>query len=61
MPFVGEPGMALYHTVNSLQGYDAQNEGGEVLLDPRNTWYGATELWVKDPAGHVHAFIVKKD
>ena len=60
MPFVGSPGTALYHTVDSLQGYNANSEGADVLLGPRKTWYGAIELWIKDPAGHVHAFAEKK-
>lgn len=60
MPFVGTPGMALYHKVDSLQGFDAEAEDVKVLLGPRKTLYGATEIWVQDQSGYVHAFAEKK-
>ena len=56
VPFVGSPGVALYHKVDSLKGFDAEAEGLRVLLGVRETSYGALEVWVRDPAGYVHAF-----
>ena len=58
-PFVDSPGMALYHKVDSLQGFDAEAEGLQLLLGPHETSYGALEFWVKDPSGYVHAFAEK--
>jgi hypothetical protein len=47
------PAFVLYCEVESLAAAAAAIPGAEVLIDERITPYGATERWVRDPAGNV--------
>src|SRR5947199_7652705 len=46
----------LYVEVDSLDAVISAMEGANVVLPVRTTFYGAKELGVKDPAGHVIVF-----
>ncbi len=46
----------LYVEVGSLDQTIAAIQGAEVLVPVRTTFYGATEIIVKDPGGHVVTF-----
>jgi len=46
----------LYVEVDSLDQTIAAIQGAEVLVAVRTTFYGATEIIVKDPGGHVVTF-----
>jgi len=46
----------LYVEVDSLDQTIAAIQGAEVLVPVRTTFYGATEIIVKDPGGHVVTF-----
>lgn len=46
----------LYIEVNSLDDVIAAMKGAPVVMPERKTFYGAREIGVKDPAGHVLTF-----
>ncbi len=46
----------LYVEVDDLDDAIRRTEGAEVLMAVRTTFYGATEIGVQDPAGHVVTF-----
>ncbi len=46
----------LYVEVDNLDETIAQAKGAPVLMPVRTTFYGATEISVQDPAGHVVTF-----
>jgi uncharacterized glyoxalase superfamily protein PhnB len=46
----------LYLDVTELGSFEAALKGIEYLLPKRQTFYGATEVIVREPAGHVVAF-----
>jgi len=46
----------LYVEVESLHEAIAAVEGAEVVMPVRTTFYGATEISIKDPAGHFVTF-----
>src|SRR5271169_716757 len=46
----------LYVQVESLESVKALIEKAEVYLPERKTFYGATEIGLKDPAGHFITF-----
>ena len=46
----------LYVEVEALQPFVAATKDANVVLPVRTTFYGATEIGVKDPAGHVVVF-----
>ena len=46
----------LYVEVADLEQVIAAMEGAEVVMPVRTTFYGAKELGVKDPAGHIVIF-----
>jgi uncharacterized glyoxalase superfamily protein PhnB len=46
----------LYVEVESLDETIAAIKGAEVVIPVRTTFYGATEIGVKDPAGHFVTF-----
>jgi uncharacterized glyoxalase superfamily protein PhnB len=46
----------LYIEVDSLDEVIAATDGASVVLPERKTFYGAREIGVKDPAGHVLTF-----
>jgi uncharacterized glyoxalase superfamily protein PhnB len=45
------PPMALYAEVSSIEEARRALGAVEVVIDRRKTFYGATESWVRDPAG----------
>jgi len=46
----------LYLRVDSLDGVKAAVSRGELYMPERKTFYGSTEIGVKDPAGHFITF-----
>ena len=46
----------LFAEVDNLEATIAAVEGAQVIMPVRTTFYGATEISVKDPAGHVVTF-----
>jgi uncharacterized glyoxalase superfamily protein PhnB len=46
----------LYVQVENLESVKAAIKNAEVYLPERKTFYGATEIGVKDPAGHFIVF-----
>jgi len=46
----------LYVEVDNLEATIAAVQGAEVIVPVRTTFYGAKEISVKDPAGHVVTF-----
>ena len=46
----------LYIEVDSLDDVIAATTGASVVMPERKTFYGAREIGVKDPAGHVLTF-----
>jgi uncharacterized glyoxalase superfamily protein PhnB len=46
----------LYVEVDSLDQTIAAVEGAEVVMPKRTTFYGSTEIGIKDPAGHFVTF-----
>jgi uncharacterized glyoxalase superfamily protein PhnB len=46
----------LYVEVDNLEATIAALEGAQVIVPVRTTFYGATEISVQDPAGHVVTF-----
>jgi uncharacterized glyoxalase superfamily protein PhnB len=46
----------LYIEVDSLDDVIAATEGARVVMPGRKAFYGAREIGVKDPAGHVLTF-----
>jgi uncharacterized glyoxalase superfamily protein PhnB len=46
----------LYIEVESLEDVIAATKGARVVMPERKTFYGAREIGVKDPAGHVLTF-----
>ena len=48
-----EPSFVLYADVDSLPKARAALQGAEVLVDERETFYGATESWLALPGGAI--------
>ena len=46
----------LYLDVDDLGGFETALKGIDYLLPKRQTFYGATEVIVREPAGHVVVF-----
>jgi uncharacterized glyoxalase superfamily protein PhnB len=46
----------LYIEVDSLDDVIAATKGASVVMPERKTFYGAREIGVKDPAGHILTF-----
>jgi uncharacterized glyoxalase superfamily protein PhnB len=47
------PACAVYCDVDSLDAAIEATKGVEVLVPRRTTFYGAEEIWVRDPSGAV--------
>jgi uncharacterized glyoxalase superfamily protein PhnB len=47
---------ALYIEVDDIDATIARLEGAEVMIPRRETFYGASEIWVLDPAGNQAGF-----
>ena len=58
LPRVSELGVSqlLYADVDSLDAAVAAIKGAEVLVPRRKTFYGADEIWVRDPGGAIIGF-----
>lgn len=56
VPAMASVQAALYVDVESLDAARPALEGLEVILPERTTFYGAREIWVRDPAGVVMGF-----
>lgn len=50
------PASILYVGVTDFEELERRLEGAEIVVPKRETFYGATEIWVRDPAGHVIGF-----
>jgi uncharacterized glyoxalase superfamily protein PhnB len=46
----------LYLEVNNLEAIKSAMRGADVYMPERNTFYGAREIGVRDPAGHFITF-----
>ena len=46
----------LYFDVDDLDGLIKKFEGIEVVIPKRKTFYGTTEIYVREPCGHVVGF-----
>jgi uncharacterized glyoxalase superfamily protein PhnB len=47
------PAFAVYCDVDSLDAAIEATKGAEVLVPRRTTFYGADEIWLRDPSGAV--------
>ena len=50
------PASVLYFGITGLEEIEKKLEGVEVVVPRRETFYGAREIWVRAPGGHVVAF-----
>ncbi len=48
--------IVLYADVESLDEIEASLGNVEVIVPKRKTFYGATEIWIREPAGNVVGF-----
>ena len=55
-PLVRKGPTFLYVEVDSLEKTITKVSGAEVIIPVRTTFYGAKEIGVKDPAGHLITF-----
>jgi uncharacterized glyoxalase superfamily protein PhnB len=46
----------LYVEVDNLDGIVAAMKGARIVMPVRTTFYGAKEIGIKDPAGHIITF-----
>ena len=61
LPAMAGTPCALYADVKSIQAAQkAVGEHATVIAGPRETFYGAREVWVRDPAGNVIGFAESK-
>jgi uncharacterized glyoxalase superfamily protein PhnB len=51
-----DPACAIYCDVDSLDAAIEAAKGAEVLVPRRTTFYGAEEIWVRDPTGAIVGF-----
>ena len=51
-----KPACAVYCDVDSLDEAVSATAGAEVLVPRRTTFYGADEVWVRDPTGAIVGF-----
>ncbi len=49
-------GSILFMEVDDLEGILAAIEGEEIVVPRRQTFYGADEIFVREPGGHVVGF-----
>ncbi len=59
IPALGQgafPPCVLYIGVTELDELEKKLEGIEVIVPRRVTFYGATEIWAREPGGHVVGF-----
>ena len=47
---------ALYLDVDDFADTVRRLEGCDVVMPPRKTFYGADEIWVREPSGHLVGF-----
>ena len=50
------PASALYCDVDALDDAIAAAHGAEILVPRRTTFYGADEIWVREPTGAIVGF-----
>ncbi len=48
--------MVLYADVESLDEIEASLVDVDVIVPKRKTFYGATELWIREPSGNIVGF-----
>ncbi len=53
---IGRPTGLLYIYVNDFDDIEKRLEGVKIEVPKRETFYGATEIFVREPAGHLIAF-----
>jgi hypothetical protein len=58
LPSIGALGRSalIYLDVPDLSAIESKLEGVEVLVPRRKTFYGAEEIFVREPGGHVVGF-----
>jgi uncharacterized glyoxalase superfamily protein PhnB len=49
-------GISLYFVVENIDAVESQLDGVQKIIPRRETFYGATEVGVRDPAGYVMCF-----
>ena len=47
---------ALYHEVDDVQAIAEALKGAKIVIGPRETNYGAKEIFVEDDAGFIHGY-----
>ena len=61
MPEVTLSRSAIYLDVDDIDATIACLKGVEVVVPKRQTFYGATEIWVREPAGNLVGFAQMKN
>lgn len=56
MPRTEQRAAALYVTVDDLDAIERAMAGADIVHPRRKTFYGATEIFVREPGGHIVAF-----
>ena len=56
-----KPGINLYFVVDDIDAVEAKLRDVQKVIPRRETFYGATEVGVRDPAGFVMCFSQHKD
>jgi uncharacterized glyoxalase superfamily protein PhnB len=56
----GAGGAIVYLDVEDLSAIEGKLRGIEIVHPRRTTFYGAEELWVREPSGHVVGFAQQK-
>jgi hypothetical protein len=59
-PYIQGPCVVQYIDVESLAPVLEALSGYTLLAGPRDTWYGAREIFLRDPAGYLVAFTEHK-
>ena len=55
------PGISLYFVVDNINDVEAKLRDVQKVIPRRETFYGATEVGVRDPAGYVMCFSQHKE
>jgi uncharacterized glyoxalase superfamily protein PhnB len=50
------PASVIYFGITDLEEIEKRIEGVEVVVPRRETFYGAREIWVRAPGGHIVGF-----
>lgn len=59
-PEIADSGMLLYADVDSIEAIEKALPKDSILIPRRKTFYGALEIWAKDPGGKIIGFAQKE-